>query len=117
MSVLDEIKQLEAKKQKLMKQAHDEALADAEDAIKELNSLGYNYRITGGNSSGGKRRTGIRSEVLSTIKKYPDGISRQELLSAMGATDKSSQQSISNAVSALKKQGTITGDNGIYQAS
>ena len=48
MSVLDEIKALEEKKQALLAQAKKEALDNAKKAIAELNSLGFNYQLVGG---------------------------------------------------------------------
>ncbi|WP_421993975.1 hypothetical protein [Roseococcus sp.] len=68
-------------------------------------------------SGTGTRRTGVRDDVLAAIKKRPDGISRQDLLKAMDATEKSHEQSISNAVAALKKEGKITTDQGHYKAA
>ena len=116
MSVLEQIADLEAQKQKLMAKAHKEALGRAESAVAALNELGFNYKLSGGKTAG-KRRTGIRSEVLNTIKRNANGITRKDLLSQMGAEDKAGQQSISNAVSALKKAGAITGEGGIYKST
>ena len=62
------------------------------------------------------RKAGVRDEVLAKIAANADGISRKELLAAMGATEKAQEQSISNAVSALKKDGKISGDQGHYKA-
>ena len=120
MSVLEQIAELDAQKAELIQQAHDEALEKAQAAIDELNSLGFKYKITGGKAkapAAPKRRSGIRSDVLDTITAHKDGISRQDLFASMKADDKASQQSISNAVAALKKQSLITGDSGIYKAN
>jgi Skp family chaperone for outer membrane proteins len=62
------------------------------------------------------RQSGVRDNVLSEIAKHQDGISRKDLLAAMNATDKAAEQSISNAVSALKKDGKISGEQGHYKA-
>lgn len=119
MSILDQIQQLEDQKNKLLEQARKEAVTKAETAIAELNALGFNYRLTGGPSPAGtaKRRTGVRQEVLDTIKAAPEGMSRADLLEKMGAKgDKSAEQSISNALAALKKNNSITADDGVYKA-
>jgi hypothetical protein len=62
------------------------------------------------------RKAGVRDEVLAKIAEHKDGIKRAELLTAMNATDKAAEQSISNAVSALKKDGKISGEQGLYRA-
>jgi hypothetical protein len=54
------------------------------------------------------RKAGVREAVLAKIAENKDGISRKDLLTAMGATDKAAEQSISNAVAALTKEGKIT---------
>lgn len=64
------------------------------------------------------RKAGVRDEVLSKIAAHPDGISRKDLLAAMGATDKNAEQSVSNAVAALTKDEKITAiSKGIYKAN
>ncbi len=121
MSVLDEIRKLDAKKEKLLGDAKAEALATAGKAIADLNELGFNYRLVQAGSAPvatGKRRTGIRDEVLVKVKAHPDGIARAPLLDEMGVKgDKSGEQSVSNALSALKKAGNITADDGMYKAT
>lgn len=63
------------------------------------------------------RQSGVRDGVLAEIAKHPDGISRKDLLAAMSATTKGQEQSVSNAVAALKKDGKITDPaKGIYKA-
>lgn len=119
MSVLDQIRKLDEQKAQLLETAKKEALKKAEAAIAELNELGFNYRLTGGPAtptSSGKRRTGIRQEVLAVVQQSADGISRADILEKLDAKgDKSAEQSVSNALAALKKQNTITGDDGIYK--
>jgi hypothetical protein len=58
-------------------------------------------------SSGG-RRGGIRDNVLDAIKLTP-GMSPAQIRQALGIPegDKSGSQSVSNALSAMKKAGTI----------
>jgi len=61
------------------------------------------------------RKAGVRDAVLAKIAEHKDGISRKDLLAAMGATDKAGEQSVSNAVAALKKDGKISTDQGHYR--
>ena len=66
--------------------------------------------------SRGPRRTGVRDDVLAKITEQKDGISRKDLLTAMNATEKKHEQSVSNAVAALTKTGKISGEKGHYKA-
>ena len=66
-------------------------------------------------AAGSKRRTGIRQNVLSVVERHPNGISRADLLEEMNAKgDKRAEQSISNALSSLKKRGAVRLDQGAY---
>lgn len=124
-SVLDRIKKLDEEKAQLLSQAKSEALAKANTAIDELNSLGFNYRlieakagsiITG--SPAGTRRSGIRQDVLDAVTNAgPDGITPAKIRESIGVDGKSGAQSVSNALSALKKAGKITDKNGAYVAA
>jgi hypothetical protein len=67
----------------------------------------------------GKRRTGRRGEkrqaVLDLIQKNPVGLSRGEILVQMGVKgNKSAEQSVSNALSALKKSEKVNSHEGKY---
>lgn len=120
MTALERIRELEAERQKLLNEAKQEALQKAEDAIKTLNELGFNYQLIEGDKPKQTRRprkSGVRDAVLAEIKKHPNGISRADLLEAMNATDASAQQSVSNAVAALKKNDLITAEQGHYTAN
>lgn len=116
---MDQIKKLDEQKAQLLHGAKQEAIALANQGIKALNELGFNYRLVSEDTVAqrtGTRRTGIRDEVLSMVKANP-GITRSTLLDKMNARgDKSAEQSISNALAALKKAGTITADGGAYKA-
>ena len=49
-----------------------------------------------------------RAAVIEVVSKHPDGLSRGEILNLMGVKgDKSSEQSVSNALSALMKQSQL----------
>jgi hypothetical protein len=64
------------------------------------------------------RRTGRRAEVLATVKKHADGATRADLLAALKAKgNKSDEQSVSNALAALKKASKIVSKDGRYHAA
>lgn len=67
-------------------------------------------------SGTGTRRTGQREAVLATVKAAPSGISASKVLENMGATTDADKTSVRNALSALKKAGSIKLDNGLYSA-
>ena len=48
MSVLDELKALNERRERLLEAAKTEALEKAERAVAELNELGFNYRLVEG---------------------------------------------------------------------
>jgi len=118
MSVLDELKKLDKQRAELLANAKQEAVKKAEAAVAELNALGFNFSLKEAGVKGtGSRRSGIRQEVLATVKAQPNGISRADLLDTLNAKgDTSAEQSVSNALSALKKNGSISGEDGIYKA-
>lgn len=118
MSVLDQIRELDKQKDQLLKQAKDEALRKANAALKDLAELGFNYRLTQSDAPTrtGSRRSGIRDDLTSLIGKHPQGISRADILANMDVKgDKTGERSVSNALSALKKQGVLNhADDGNY---
>lgn len=125
-TLIDQIMELEAKKQALMAQAKTEALKMAEKAVSDLNNLGFHYRLVEGdstttrtttNTTRSPRKGGVSEQVLAAIKASPDGLARAGVLSALNADDAKAEQSISNALSNLKKKGQLTADNGIYKAT
>ena len=46
MSPLQQLRQLDRQREKILENAREEALAKAEQAIQALNDLGFNYRLT-----------------------------------------------------------------------
>jgi hypothetical protein len=63
-------------------------------------------------------RGSVQAAVLGIIQKVPAGISRGDIIATMEATgSKASEQSISNALSALKKADKITSRDGKYVAA
>ena len=64
------------------------------------------------------RRGEKREAIRDLVAQHPDGITRGELLTAMNAHgDKSAEQSISNALSAIKKVGRVTQEGRTYMVS
>lgn len=60
------------------------------------------------------RRGDVRTNVIEAIKDS-NGLTRSELLIKLDAKgDKSAENSISNALSALKKAGTLAANDGVY---
>jgi hypothetical protein len=126
-SIVEQIMELEAKKQELMSKAKTEALAQAEKAVADLNNLGFAYRLietineprrTTAAPSGvtRTRKGGVSEQVLATIKAAPEGLARAGVLAALEASDTKAEQSISNALSNLKKKGLLTAESGVYKA-
>lgn len=70
-------------------------------------------------ASAGTRRGGVRDEILAIIKEEP--MTRGEILTKKGIVEKDNKagaQSVSNALSAMKKAGIIKqGDDGKYMAA
>ena len=65
----------------------------------------------------GGRRSGVRQNVLAEIKKHPGGISPAAIKEALGATDTSARQSVSNALAALKRNSEVVAKDGVYKAT
>lgn len=77
--------------------------------------------VSGGNAPARTRRApsgprgGKREAILAAVSAHTDGVTRAQLIEQLGAKgDKSAEQSISNALSALKKAGTIGAKDGKY---
>lgn len=115
---------------RLMK-ARDEALAKKSEIDKglqsierELMAIDAYQRAKGGKGAraGGRqngRRPGRRGEkrqaILDVIRQHPAGLSRGEILNLMGVKgDKSGEQSVSNALTALKKSQKVSSREGKY---
>lgn len=117
-----QIAELEAQKKKLLAEQKDAALKKVMDAISELNKLGYNYSLTEDGqapTTTRTRRPGVKNDVLAAIKASSTGLDRQGVLAALSAhDDQKLTNSISNALSQLKKSGAISHDTetGTYTA-
>lgn len=58
-----------------------------------------------------------REEILGVIRGSPQGMKRAEILEALGVKgDKSGEQSVSNALSSMKKSGAVVVEDGNYLA-
>ena len=57
MSVLDKLKALDKQREQLLSGAKNEALQKANDAIADLNALGFNYSLAQGTGGGGRKGT------------------------------------------------------------
>lgn len=63
------------------------------------------------------RRGEKRQAVLQLVKQHPEGLSRGEILTIMGVKgNKSGEQSVSNALTALKKSSRLGSRDGKYVA-
>ena len=105
--------------QKKLDAINREMLAiDAYAAAKAGKPLPTTTTQGGTRRSGGGRRGGKREELLALIKSVPGGLSRGEILDRMQLKgDKSGEQSVSNALSSMKKAGQLTTDGSKYQAA
>jgi len=110
-----QIAELQAQKKKLVEDEKKTSLQKVNLALQELNALGFNYSLSEGTTSTRTRRTGVRQEVLDVIKAADEAISRADILDKLEATTSSAKQSISNALSNLKKAGKIDSDKGQYR--
>lgn len=64
------------------------------------------------------RRGEKRQTILDMLRQHPDGLTRGEILNLMGVKgDKSGEQSISNALSALTKQNELGKREGKYMSA
>src|ERR1039457_4243789 len=119
MSVLEKIRELDAQKDALLKEAKQEAMELVHKGLKALAELGFNYSVSQNEGSGaitraGTRRTGIREELLKLIHDN-SGIGRAAILEKTGVKgDKKAEQSVSNALAALKKAGLVDNPDGGY---
>jgi hypothetical protein len=123
--------------QELMSKERDRLTKQREDALvrrakiddelesidRELSAIAAYEAAKSGKTAkrkqGGRAARGtVQTSVLEIIQKVFQGISRGDIVATMGTTaTKASEQSISNALSALKKAGRITSKDGKYLAT
>ena len=123
-NALARLKELDEERARLLEEAKAAALSAAQEAVRDLNALGFNYQLVqsghvprAARPSSTGRRSGIRESVLSAIQEAgPDGLSPAQIREKLGIPndDKSGSQSVANALSNLKKQGKIGDTNGAY---
>lgn len=109
-----QIAELQAQKQTLIAKEKDAALDQVMVALKELNALGFHYELHNNDKPKTARRTGVRSDVLKVIQNA-DGMKPGDIAQALDMDDTKGKQSISNALSALKKAGSIVAVDGMYR--
>lgn len=104
-----DMKQLQAQRQEI-----DGKLADLRRELSAVDAY-ENARV--GRKKQGRRVAGRRDNIL-TIIKDSNGISRAQILEAAGVKgDKGGEQSVSNALSNLKKQKKIVAEGGLYRST
>lgn len=86
---------------------------------RELSAIAaYENAKAGKKKQQGTRSTGRRSELLTLLSSNPDGLSRADILDKLGLKgNKAGEQSISNALSNLKKQNKLSQKDGRYLAA
>jgi hypothetical protein len=85
---------------------------------RELNAMNafFSAKQGGGSASGRRGRRGEkRQRLLDLIKTAPEGLTRGEIIEKLNAAEKSAQQSISNALSALFKSKALKRDGRRYR--
>ncbi len=98
------------------KRSYDAEIATIDRELAAISA--YERAKTGRAPSTGTRRSGIRQDVLNAIKSHPEGISCADLIEAMGVKgEKSGEKSVSNALSALKKNMSIDLVDGKYKVT
>jgi hypothetical protein len=110
-----QIAELEAKKRQIIDEEKKTAKKKVELALQELNSLGFNYKLVE-EGAAPKRRTGVRDEVLKAVKAN-NGVRPADIAATLSMNDSKGKQSVANALSALKKAGKVTVENGEYRAA
>lgn len=68
-SVVDKLKALDAQRAELLEGAKQEAVATAEKAVADLNSLGFDYRLVEGTSTTREPRKAILRQSQDTPKR------------------------------------------------
>src|SRR5262245_12641382 len=107
--------------------AEQEGLAGKVDAVeRELRAIdayvetrtGQNGKTRRGVSGRRGRRSSKRASILRVLKEAGEGLGRGDILLKMGLKgDKAGEQSVSNALSALKKAGSVTSKDRKYRIS
>lgn len=82
--------------------------------LKAINA--YEAAKTGKKKAAGKRSNGITTQVTTLLKTKP--MTRAQILEALGAKgNKTIEQSVSNALTNLKKKNKLTAKDGVYSST
>lgn len=99
------------------------SLEEAEAELRALTAYETAKRGTPLPSTDGPKRTrkpresGKRKAILDMIEAEQEGLTRADLIGRLGVKgDKQAETALSNALSALKRGGQVTLENGIYRA-
>lgn len=102
----------------------DSELADVErevaavEAYETAKGMKSGPRKKSAARKGGRRGGSRRQSVVDLIAQHPEGIGRADILVALGVKgDKPAEQSVSNALTALKKNGQIAATDGKYRSA
>ena len=90
---------------------------DAE--VKAIQAYESARGVKAGTSTGRRRRrkTSRRAEIVKIVQSSKAGVGRAGIIDKLGIKgDKSAEQSVSNALSAMKKAGELKHEDGLYSA-
>ena len=119
--------QITKEKQRLQKQrdAIKKNIASLERELKSIDAeikaiqayetaRGVKVKVAGGRR---RRKTSRRAEIVAIVKASKTGIGRAGIIDQLGIKgDKSAEQSVSNALSAMKKSGELKHEDGLYSS-
>lgn len=111
-----QIEKLQNERASILEKEKEAAVAKVQAALDELNALGFNYELHTATAKPKRtRRVNIRQTVLDAIKAHP-GSKPAQLAEKLGWTEPGDSNSISNALGALKKSGSVKSEAGSYTA-
>ena len=89
----------------------------AYERVKKGKTVRMATHTDGENKPRKPRESGKRNEVLTLVQSFPHGATRGDLIDKLNIKgDKAAEQSLSNALASLKKQGHLTQTDGKYTA-
>jgi DNA-binding transcriptional ArsR family regulator len=114
-----------------LEKARKKAIANRDNAVQELRSIEHELkaieayeRARGGEPKRARKRAPgrpraprdeKRKAVLDLVRQHPEGLSRDDIPAAMEVKgNRSAEQSVSNALSALRKAGQLDSRDGKY---
>lgn len=120
--------QISKEKQRLRKQREDinKSIKSLEDQLKgidaEVKAIQAYETARGGKVAvktkrRRRRKTSRRAEIVTIVQSSKNGVGRSGIIDKLGIKgDKSAEQSVSNALSAMKKAGELKHKDGLYSA-